>query len=327
VTINPTAATWANGSTYDLISYGGGSIGGAGFGQFALGTVTNLTGRQIATIGSSGTAITMSVTGDTAYWVGDTDNKWNTTTVNNWKLLSNNTYTTSIAQDDVQFGDNASGVGTVTVDIDLANVAPAATVFNNSTRNYVLSSSGAFGISSGTVTKNGTGTVTISTDNTYTGATTISGGTLQIGAGGTTGTLGSGAVLNDAALVFNRSNQISVSNVISGSGSVTNAGSGTLEVLGNNTYSGGTFITAGALLLRTDTTGRLGSGTVTIASGANYQIWAPSAVTLTNAIVLNGPTGNAGRPALNQDGGLPSIIAVCAVVLILDCMKAAVSCN
>lgn len=36
VTINPTAASWTVGSTYDLISFGGGSIGGAGFSSSLL---------------------------------------------------------------------------------------------------------------------------------------------------------------------------------------------------------------------------------------------------------------------------------------------------
>ena len=54
--------------------------------------------------------------------------------------------------------------------------------------------------------------------NTYTGTTTISAGTLQVGNGGTTGTLGTGAVVNNGALVFNRSNALTVGGVISGTG-------------------------------------------------------------------------------------------------------------
>jgi len=162
------------------------------------------------------------------------------------------------------------------------------------------------GATSLALTKDGAGTLTLAGDNTYTGITTISAGTLQIGAGSTTGSLGSGDVVNDAALVFNRSDQYGVGNVISGNGSVTQAGTGLLDIAANNTYSGGTFINAGGLRLDTSGGGRLGSGTVTVASGASYWIWPGlgyPAVTLDNAIVLNGPTGDPDRPALNQDGG------------------------
>ncbi len=154
------------------------------------------------------------------------------------------------------------------------------------------------------ITKAGTGTLVLSGNNTYTN-TTISAGTLQIGAGGTTGTLGSGTVLNNSALSFNRSDQITVANVISGSGTVTHNGVGNLEITGNNSYSGGTVINSGLLLLRADLGADLGTGTVTVGSsgGANLLIWAPGAVTLSNNFVLNGATGVADRAALNHDGG------------------------
>ena len=40
--------------------------------------------------------------------------------------------------------------------------------------------------------------VTLTGTNTYSGTTTISAGTLQVGAGGTAGTLGTGSVVNNA---------------------------------------------------------------------------------------------------------------------------------
>ena len=99
------------------------------------------------------------------------------------------------------------------------------------------------------ITKTGTGTLVLTGTNSYTN-TTISAGTLQIGAGGSTGTLGSGTVTNNAALIINRNDGFSVSNVISGSGSVrTNAGSlaNLIDIAANNSYSGGTFIDGGGI--------------------------------------------------------------------------------
>lgn len=100
--------------------------------------------------------------------------------------------------------------------------------------------------------KMGTGTLMLVEDNTYSGGTTISGGTLQVGVGGAGGTLGTGGVTNDGVLAFNRSDFLSFANDISGTGSLVNSGIGTLALTGANTYSGGTAIHAGTLSISSD---------------------------------------------------------------------------
>ena len=73
----------------------------------------------------------------------------------------------------------------------------------------------------GTLTKLGAGTTTLTGANTYSGVTTISAGVLQVGSGGTAGTLGSGSVTNNAGLSFNRSDAITIANNIAGTGTLT----------------------------------------------------------------------------------------------------------
>ncbi|MDX1944188.1 MAG: autotransporter-associated beta strand repeat-containing protein, partial [Pirellulaceae bacterium] len=99
------------------------------------------------------------------------------------------------------------------------------------------------------LTKLGAGTLALTAANTYSGTTTVSAGTLQIGNAGTTGTLGTGPVVNNATLAFNRTNAISVANAISGTGGVTQAGIGVLTFDGvAKTYSGTTTIGGGGTL-------------------------------------------------------------------------------
>lgn len=101
------------------------------------------------------------------------------------------------------------------------------------------------------LSKSGPGTLVLSADNTYFGATSVGNGTLQIGAGGTTGSL-NGPVATSATLKFNRSDTTIFNYEISGTGSLVQAGSGTLTLNGNNTYNGITTINSGTLLIDTD---------------------------------------------------------------------------
>ena len=96
---------------------------------------------------------------------------------------------------------------------------------------------------SNNLTKTGAGTVILSGANNY-GGTTISAGTLQVGAGGTTGTLGTGAVDNGGNLVFYRTDSsITVANDIGGTGSILVKSSGASGIgcytfSGTNTFAG-----------------------------------------------------------------------------------------
>ncbi len=97
--------------------------------------------------------------------------------------------------------------------------------------------------------KAGAGTQVIAGNNTYSGTTTISGGQLRVGNGGTTGNLGGGDVANNASLVFDRADSLTTHNPISGTGTVTKEGAGTLTLTGNSTYLGATTISGGTVRL------------------------------------------------------------------------------
>jgi len=102
------------------------------------------------------------------------------------------------------------------------------------------------------LTKNNTSTWILAGANTYTGATTINNGTLQLG-DGTAGKDGSientSAITNNGTLVFNRFGDVSSSVAIGGTGAVTKTGPGSQTLAGVNTYSGTTMVSAGKLLV------------------------------------------------------------------------------
>ncbi len=116
-----------------------------------------------------------------------------------------------------------------------------------------------------TLTKVGSQTLILGGANTYTGTTTISAGTLQLGSGGTTGSLStSSAITNNATLAVNRSNAVAqgvdFNSVISGTGAFVQTGTGTTTLSGANTYTGGTRANLGILVLSGSHTKAAGTG-------------------------------------------------------------------
>ncbi|MCX7006621.1 MAG: autotransporter-associated beta strand repeat-containing protein [Kiritimatiellaeota bacterium] len=149
------------------------------------------------------------------------------------------------------------------------------------------------------------GTLTVLGNNSYSGGTLISGGTLQLGDGTANNGSVIGNITNNAALVFANPNAQTFDGVISGSGTVTKNAAGTLTFTGTNTYTGTTTITAGSLLINgTQTSGGLinvlsggtlgGTGTlgnVTVYAGG---VFAPG----------NGGAGTQMTGMLSMTGGL-----------------------
>ena len=100
----------------------------------------------------------------------------------------------------------------------------------------------------GTLDKSDLGTLVLTGENTYTGNTMISAGTLQIGNGGTFGSI-VGDVANEGVLAFDRADVVSFGGVIAGNGSVSQMGAGSTTLTGVNTYTGTTTIASGTLAL------------------------------------------------------------------------------
>ncbi|ECG3328512.1 fibronectin-binding autotransporter adhesin ShdA, partial [Salmonella enterica subsp. enterica serovar Carno] len=107
---------------------------------------------------------------------------------------------------------------------------------------------------SGSLVKTGTGELTLSGDNSYSGGTTITGGMLIADHADS---LGTGAVANSGVLQVGEGD---LENTLSGSGSLVKTGTGELTLSGDNSYSGGTTITGGTLTA--DHADSLGSGDI-----------------------------------------------------------------
>jgi fibronectin-binding autotransporter adhesin len=101
------------------------------------------------------------------------------------------------------------------------------------------------------VVKSGPGTLVFSTNNSYSGVTTISSGVLQYNDGPAIPTT---PLYNSGALVINRTDTLTQGStfhsIMMGTGSLTNIGSGTLALNNINTYSGITKAAAGTIALR-----------------------------------------------------------------------------
>jgi autotransporter-associated beta strand protein len=104
----------------------------------------------------------------------------------------------------------------------------------------------------GSLTVQGTGTLVLTAAETYTGNTTISSGTLQLGDGTSAGdnaSIASGIINNNGTLNFNVNGSQTNASVITGNGSLSKTGPGTLTLANFSTFIGATTVSAGTLQL------------------------------------------------------------------------------
>ena len=277
---------WTNGAN-NLISYT--SFAAADINDFALGSVLGapLGARQVlGGLVLNGNNVALQINGTSIYWTGLVSNQWTVNPVGgsqNWKKTADNLGTEFIAGDDVVFNDTPGA--SQTVRIDDGNVSTTTVTFNNSTAvSYTIESSGGFGITSGSVTVDGTGlvnppgTVTINNANTYAGGTSLKGSTLvlnnasAIGTGPLTihgsaldSTNGTALSTNNAQTWNGDFSFTGTTNLDMGTGAVTLGGTGDRTVtVTANTLAVGEVKSAGAQGLT-----KQGAGTLAFTSTGN----------------------------------------------------------
>lgn len=271
----------------------------AGSGSLAL-APSALT-RYAGTVTANANNIQVSFSGTNAnlVWRGTVSGDWDVNADANWFNTGLGAADKYYQSDAVSFDDTGIG-GT---NVNLAAVMTPASVSVDSALNYTLLGSPIAGVAA--LTKSGTGTLTLLNNNTYTGVTTVSGGTLQVGNGGTLGQLPAGGTVADyGAVVFDHADTLNYNGVLNGPGQLVQAGTGTLLITATENHYGGTTVKPGGTVQLGNgslaDSGALGNGTVTNYGTINFF----RASSISVAAPYTGPgalnflgTGNSGQSA------------------------------
>ena len=300
---------------FPLIKYG--SASGLTGTSFQLATLAaNLAGYLSNNVANSSIDLVV-IPEPTLLWTGVNGSAWDISTTTNW-LNAGSLLPAAYADGAfVRLDDTASGTTSISL---IANIAPGGIWVSNNSLAYNLSGAGIGGL--GGFTKDGAGTVVVSTPNTYTSNTVIIAGIFQLGAsqvipagtgaGNVTvngeldlsgysetlnGLNGSGLIdssIGTGALTVGSNNVAGIfTGVITNSGgilSLSKIGTNTQVLTGNNAYAGGTVLNAG--ILQIGNSNALGSGSVILSvpvNGVTLGTYAGS-VSLTNALVATGGT-------------------------------------
>ncbi|MGB8853376.1 MAG: autotransporter-associated beta strand repeat-containing protein, partial [Pirellulales bacterium] len=193
---------------------------------------------------------------------------------------------------------NVGGQGNATLTFNVADVTNSTAA--DLTVGVVLQNAQiSGGPQAGSLTKSGAGTLVLSASNTYTGATTVSGGVLQIASGGALTSAGNVNSTSGGSLSI-------VGSVTMGANTYFAVGSGITSTTGTTTIDGGSLAVGNSGFLigggRGDAaaygvgTFIVNSGTVTVGVGQALsgdsdatRVWLnPYGVTGTSSLVLNG---------------------------------------
>ena len=178
----------------------------------------------------------------------------------NGGILQTGTLSGAIVNNSSGFSLTKTGAGTL--DLSGNNTYTGSTTVNNGTLQFNSSSSGTLQIGTGVtvsgatlggsvgVINSGTNTISLSNNNSFTGATTIGAGTLQfIHPSLGTWQIGNGGIVSGATLNLGGSVGVINSGTINlaGSTGLMKIGTGTVTLSGNGTYTGPTIINGGTL--------------------------------------------------------------------------------
>ena len=186
---------YANNTQAASLTIANGSLSNASFQNYSFAFTGSGSQTIQFTNNTNGTDHTADVTNVSVadisgVWSGGSDNLGGGDL--NFGVGNFNFSTASSYSNNVLYFDDTNGAGGSVPNTTLTTVAGGVSAgtlqFNNSAVNYTVNSSDALGITGATaVVKLGTGMLTLAGTNSYTGNTTISGGTLTVGSAGQLG--------------------------------------------------------------------------------------------------------------------------------------------
>jgi len=260
-------------------------------------------------------------------WNGNVNAQWDVNESSNWLNASQSQ--PFLSNDTVFFTDNAL-LKTVTIN---DSIFPSNITVDAST-NYTFNGAGTIS-GPASLLKSGTGTLSQYAIGTFTGKTTINGGTLevdQLANGGVASKIGASdkasanVVINGGTLnytgntvsidrgltigsnnailsVFKAETNLSLNGQLTGTGALIKDGSGQLSLSVTSDYKGGTQIKAGTLNLTTDEANSYGlsnTDTITIQGGSTLSMFDSNTTANTSVWNLKVPAGNPSN--LKTDG-------------------------
>ena len=256
----------------------------------------------------------------------------NLTVTDGGKLRVGGTFT--LNRGTLKIGEGAAPGYLDTAGISVIQADNPTIEFNHTDDNYSFVNDAGNGIvlSSSLGVKVVAGTTVFTATSSYSGGTTITGGTLFIndvspvgasgigtgpitvgangtlifGTGGTSGTFytsSAATITNNGRITFNRTGAVSLDGVISGNGSITKLGAGELSLNANNSAYTGTLTISGGLLTLYNVNA-LGASATTLAPGTTLKL-ATSGM-FTGAVTLSG-SGTDGTGALIAAAATPTL--------------------
>jgi fibronectin-binding autotransporter adhesin len=234
-------------------------VGARDGGEYFTGTMEEiqvynsvLTTAQIAAATAAFNTAYNTVSNNTLYYSGANSGNFDTSS-NNFTLGGSSTAVNFAAGNAVIFQDfvqgSGAGINNPNISIQSGGVAPSSVTFNNQSVNYTLSDSdGVNGITGSTgLTKNYAGSLTLNGSNSYTGPTILNGGPVYVNTNGAFGSTSSITIAGAA---------VSVGAGLSVSTPTASVTAGTLLLQSNSSFTASSGMTIS------------GSGSVQIADGA-----------------------------------------------------------